>query len=58
MNAELVLGLPGSGSAHEKLRKQILGWRAWYLTCLERPDVPPTNNVSKRALRLFKGKGG
>lgn len=46
-----LLALPVTGPAHQKLRKQVLGWRAWYFTCLERPDVPPTNNVSERALR-------
>jgi len=48
---DALLALPVTGPAHQKLRKQVLGWRAWYFTCLERPDVPPTNNVSERALR-------
>lgn len=48
---DTLLALSVSGPAHEKLRRQVLGWRAWYFTCLERPDVPPTNNVCERALR-------
>ncbi|MFG1466801.1 IS66 family transposase, partial [Xanthobacter sp. DSM 24535] len=48
---DALMALPVSGPAHEKLRKQVLGWRAWYFTCLDRPDVPPTNNFSERALR-------
>lgn len=48
---DALLALPVNGKAHAKLRKQVLGWRAWYFTCLERADVPPTNNVSERALR-------
>jgi len=48
---DALLALPVTTRAHEKLRKQVLGWRAWYFTCLERPDVPPTNNISERALR-------
>jgi transposase len=48
---DALLALPVATTAHEKLRKHVVGWRAWYFTCLERPDVPPTNNISERALR-------
>jgi transposase len=48
---DALLALPVTTKAHEKLRKQVVGWRAWYFTCLERPDVPATNNICERALR-------
>jgi transposase len=48
---DALLALPVTTRAHDKLRKQVMGWRAWYFTCLERPDVPPTNNDCERALR-------
>ena len=47
------------GRAHEKVevfRNRLYKLRAYITTCLRNPLVPPTNNMSERALRSTKVK--
>ena len=46
-------------SRHEKLtvfKERMLKYRNYLLTFLHRPEVPPDNNASERAIRTFKVK--